>query len=276
MGSGVDRRALRRLTEKHRALLQRHSPEVADAEWSLVREAVLAVLTDEDPWGLLPEAPADEYLPEAVDLARLLLQDGACFGLHVRTCWAALFSTVLDVETAERLAGRITAEVRAAIALAPAPSADPVREAGAEFLLGGCPPRHVVATAVERVAAGFPGERLLALASLYSDASVWEVLDALRAALAEAGAPPLVEGSDETAILALRSACRRLLAGGIAARSLSSWAHAAVGHNGPLVAEPLVLLDDDLDLWDVQGVEPDATALLDAHLRAVAFLRATA
>jgi hypothetical protein len=275
MGNGADARELRRLQERHRTLLHRDTAAVEDPEWALVRDAVLAVLTEEDLWGLLPEAPADEYLLEAVDLTRLLLQDGACLGLHVRTCWAALFDTVLDVEIADRLAGRITAEVRAAVALAPAPSADPVREAGAEFLLGGCPPRHVVAAAVERVAAGAQGERLLALASLYSDASVWEVLDALNAALAEAGQPPLVEGADETAIVALRSACRRLLAGEIGMRSLSSWAHATLGHDGPEVAEPLVLLDDDLDQWGAQGVEPDAAALLDADLRAVAFLRAT-
>ncbi|MCM6763446.1 hypothetical protein NB037_13545 [Rathayibacter sp. ZW T2_19] len=274
MGNGTGGRELRRLQRQHRELLHRHSLEVADPEWDLVRDAVLSVLTEEDLCGLFPGSPADEYLFEAVDLTRLLLQDGACLGLHVRSCWAAQFDTVLDVETADRLAERITAEVRAATA--PTPSADPVREAGAEFLLGGCPPLHVVAAAVEHVAAGVPGERLLALASLYSDASVWEVLDALNAALAEAGEPPLVEGDDETAILALRSACRRFLAGGTDLRSLSSWTHSAIGHDGPEIAEPLVLLDDDLDLWGAQGVEPDATALLDARLRAAAFLRATA
>ncbi|MBO0985428.1 hypothetical protein [Rathayibacter sp. SD072] len=276
MGIGADGGELRRLQEQHRTLLHRHSPEVADAEWALVRDAVLAVLTDEDLWGLFPEAPADEYLPEAVDLARLLLQDGACLGLHVRTCWAALFDSVLDIEVADRLAERITAEVRAAIALAPAPSADPVREAAAEFLLGGCPPRHVVATAVEQVAAGVPGERLLALASLYSDASVWEVLDALNAAFAEAGEPDLVEGSDETAILALRSACRRLLAGGIDAYSLGSWAGSRVGFLGPTVTAPITLLGDDLHVVDADDPGPGPAALLDADLRAVAFLRATA
>ena len=274
MRSRPDARELRRLRTQHRALLQRHVHEPDDAERALVRDAVLAVLTDEDLWGLFPESPADEYLPEAVDLTRLLLQDGVCLGLHVRTCWAALFDTVLETEVAERLAGRIAAEVREAIVLSAGSSPDGVREAGAEFLLGGGSPRQVVAAAVDRVAAGVPGERLLVLASLYSDASSWEVLDALNAALAEAGEPPLVEGTDEIAILALRSACRRFLAGETDVRSLSSWAHAKVGHEGPEVAESLVLLDDDLDVVGPQGVEP--AMLLDARLRAVAFLRATA
>lgn len=274
MRNRPDARELRRLQKQHRAPLQRHFYEPADPEWALVRDAVLAVLTDEDPWGFFPEAPADEYVVEAVDLTRLLLQDGACLGLHVRTCWAAMFDTLLETEVAERLAGRITTEVREAIALSAGSSPDGVREAGAEFLLGGSSPRHVVAAAVDRVAAGVPGEQLLALASLYSDASSWEVLDALNAAFAEAGEPPLVEGADEIAILALRSACRRFLAGETDVRAFSSWVHVKVGHEGPEVAEPLVLLDDDLDVVGPEGVDP--AMLLDARLRAVAFLRVTA
>ncbi|OOB92281.1 hypothetical protein [Rathayibacter sp. VKM Ac-2630] len=124
MRNRPDARELRRLQKQHRALLHRRSPEVDDSEWALVRDAILAVLTDEDLWGLFPESSADEYLPEAVDLTRLLLQDGACLGLHVRTCWAAMFDTVLETEVAERLAGRITAEVLEAIALSAGSSPD--------------------------------------------------------------------------------------------------------------------------------------------------------
>lgn len=276
MTNRPDARELRRLRKQHRTLLHRRSPGVHDSEWALVRDAILVVLTDEDLWGLFPGAPDDEYLPEAVDLTRLLLEDGACLGLHVRTCWAALFDTALDVEVADRLAGRITAEVRTAVAHSTAPSADPVREAGAEFLLGGCPARHVIATAVDRIAAGASGERLLALASLYSDATIWEVLAALDAVFAEAGSPPLVEDSDETAILALRSACRRLLAGEIDAPSLGYWAHVRIGHGGPALAEPLIPLSDDFHVVDAEDPSPSPAMLLDARLRAVAFLRVTA
>ena len=60
---------------------------------------VLAVLTDVDPYGLEPGtpegAPADEYELEAVDIARILLREGAVTVYDVEGVWMHWFSDSL-------------------------------------------------------------------------------------------------------------------------------------------------------------------------------------
>ena len=84
-----------------------------------ITAAVLAVLTEVDPYGLEPGtsdgAPADEYEPEAVDLARLLLRDGVVTVYDVEDVWVRWFSESLvlrlGVDRTARLVDRLNALV---------------------------------------------------------------------------------------------------------------------------------------------------------------------
>ena len=86
--------------------------------------AVLAVLTDVDPYGLEPGtpegAPADEYELEAVDLARVLLAEGVVTVRDVEDVWAHWFSESLvlrlGVDRMARLVDELNALVPAAAA----------------------------------------------------------------------------------------------------------------------------------------------------------------
>nr|WP_154921739.1 hypothetical protein [Microbacterium testaceum] len=128
------------------------------------------------------------------------------------------------------------------------PSVSSLREATAALLFGLVAPRDVTALAANLLAAGSDGESLVALASLYSDATSADIFDLSSAALIEAGAQPLDRDGDEIPLLALRAACRRFLDGDWELRALSSWVHDRIGHGGPAAAQPLVEVDDELDV----------------------------
>jgi hypothetical protein len=69
---------------------------------------------------------------------------------------------------------------------------------------------------------------------------------------------------------ALEAMIRRFLDGRLTTRELSSWAHSAIGHDGPDDCQPFVLLDDIYD-WESAGSDPDELAR-QARLEAEAFL----
>jgi hypothetical protein len=127
------------------------------------------------------------------------------------------------------------------------PSVSSLREATAALLFGLVKPRDVTALAANLLAAGSDGESLVALASLYSSATSADIFDLSSAALIEAGAQPLDRDGEEIPLLALRAACRRFLSGDWELRAFSSWVHYRIGHDGPVAAQPLVEVDDELD-----------------------------
>ncbi|KTS13529.1 hypothetical protein [Microbacterium testaceum] len=122
-----------------------------------------------------------------------------------------------------------------------------MREATAALLFGLVTPRDVIALAADHLATGDDGASLAALAALYADATSADVFDLSSAALIERGERPLDRDGEEVALLALRVACRRFLAGDWKLRSFSSWVHDRIGHTGPDAAQPLVDFDDELD-----------------------------
>ncbi|MBF4580236.1 hypothetical protein [Frigoribacterium sp. VKM Ac-2530] len=83
--------------------------------------AVLTVLTAVDPYGLEPGTPegppADEYEPEALDLARVLLAEGAVTVRDVEDVWAHWFSESLVLRLGVDRMARLVDELNA---LAPA------------------------------------------------------------------------------------------------------------------------------------------------------------
>ena len=81
--------------------------------------AVLTVLTAVDPYGLEPGTPegppADEYEPEAVDLARVLLVEGAVTVRDVENVWAHWFSESLVLRLGVDRTARLVDELNALV-----------------------------------------------------------------------------------------------------------------------------------------------------------------
>lgn len=102
-----------------------------------------------------------------------------------------------------------------------------------------------VRAAAEAVSNGADSPSLRELAGLserYADTS--EVRDLLAAALDELHVVAVTPESDEGQLLALRFYCLEWRAGRLGDEQLAAWAHRAIGHDGPLIAQELVELED--------------------------------
>lgn len=107
--------------------------------------------------------------------------------------------------------------------------------------------REVVAAAAELLAADVHGPAVTELACLVITplTSAFEV-DALVASAREELGMPVLD-ADRTAIRAAQAQARRWRGGALTDRQLASWAHGAIGHDGPAVLQDLVVADDMLD-----------------------------
>ncbi|MBT2501065.1 hypothetical protein [Curtobacterium sp. ISL-83] len=80
-------------------MLQTGQVKADGDDYGLIVSGVLAVLTAIDPYGLLPGnedgAPSDEYTPEAIDVARILLEHGNVTVEEVEAVWLSRFSESL-------------------------------------------------------------------------------------------------------------------------------------------------------------------------------------
>ncbi|MCL2092368.1 MAG: hypothetical protein FWH11_14405 [Micrococcales bacterium] len=126
---------------------------------------------------------------------------------------------------------------------------------------------RVVSSAVAALVAGLDSPGLRELAGLPPDAS-WDEVDRLvRQTAVELGLP---EPSDDLALRTeLLCLARQVLAGDIAERTFTSWAHTRIGYDGPAELQALVELDDDLHLLDMtysdaMGLWDDRTGPADA------------
>lgn len=109
------------------------------------------------------------------------------------------------------------------------------------------PHRSVAAirAAAEAVAFEVDSPSLRELAGLserYRDLD--EVRDLLAGALDELGVTTVSPESDEGQLLALRYYCVEWRDGRLGDEKLAEWAHAMIGHDGPLLAQELVELED--------------------------------
>lgn len=114
--------------------------------------------------------------------------------------------------------------------------------------------RALVQSAARAVAAGVDGEALIELAGLSRFEARVRRLDRLvREVSAEQGLLSAERGSAEAALLALPAMARRVVAGELTPRELSSWAHGQWGHDAPDDALALSELDDDYDEAEMSG-----------------------
>ena len=113
--------------------------------------------------------------------------------------------------------------------------------------LGSADGREVVDAAAELLSADIHGPAVTELASLVITplTSGFEV-DALVASAREELGMPVLD-SDRAAIRAAQAQVRRWQGGELTDRQLASWAHDAIGHDGPAVLHELVVVDDMRD-----------------------------
>lgn len=122
--------------------------------------------------------------------------------------------------------------------------------------------------ALNALVVGLDGPALRELAGMSRSMPSEGVRDLLPGALAEVGVAPPVS-VDEANLINLRTLAIHALLGWIPIRSLTSWAHATIGHQGIDAAQSIVMLDDDLDLSE-SGVNNtvDARVIIEAFLAA--------
>jgi hypothetical protein len=108
--------------------------------------------------------------------------------------------------------------------------------------------RSLVSAATDLLILGVGGDGLIALASkvvtpltspFEMDALVIEARDELAMGQLD---------PEATAIRAAQAQVRRWLRGEVTDRQLASWAHSAIGHEGPAVLQDLVVTDDMYDI----------------------------
>jgi hypothetical protein len=105
----------------------------------------------------------------------------------------------------------------------------------------------VVDRAVGALVAGLDTPGLRDLAGRVSDENWFEMRDLIEETFSELGAPLPQIDTDASILLALQFMCQQFASGQVSARELAKWAHAHVGHEGPALAQDLVVLDDAFD-----------------------------
>lgn len=131
------------------------------------------------------------------------------------------------------------------------------RELSALWLVGDLAPNVLARAAADALATGWDTPALRDVAGLYCSSTFWEIRPVLEQAW-EQLARPLPSNEDHLAILALRAQCWQFITGQLTVGGLTTWTHSVVGHDGPALAQPLVDLNDGLEVAgdDVTPTKP--------------------
>jgi hypothetical protein len=107
--------------------------------------------------------------------------------------------------------------------------------------------RQVIDVAAEPLAAGIDGPAVVELASIPGTplTGPFEVNARVASAREELGMPPV--SLEALASRAAQGQLRRWQQGLLTDRGIASWAHEAIGHDGPQELQDLVVMDDMLD-----------------------------
>jgi hypothetical protein len=118
--------------------------------------------------------------------------------------------------------------------------------ARARSIAGGSYAALAVDGALAALVAGEDGATLRELAGLSKSSRDDDVVDLLDGALQEVGIATPIETADAE-IVVLREMVSEVLAARVSLRTVTSWAHYVIGHDGASVAQPIVGLDDQAD-----------------------------
>lgn len=135
-------------------------------------------------------------------------------------------------------------------------------EAALWALTSAASPHDLIRAACDALVVGVDSPSLRELAGLSDRDSWWTVQPLVEAALDELGLKYPGPDPEEIQLAAAQAMCARLLDGRITARDLATWAHRTIGHEGSPQLQPLVNLDDWLDIREYTG---DTEATLEAE-----------
>jgi hypothetical protein len=122
----------------------------------------------------------------------------------------------------------------------------------AAWQVGANGPSVLVDRAVDALVSGLDTPGLRDLAGRAGDENWFEMRDLLEATFRELGAELPQTESEVSKLLALQFMCEQFISRTIDARQLGEWAHSMIGHNGPELAQDLVMLDDAFNLDNAQ------------------------
>jgi hypothetical protein len=126
-----------------------------------------------------------------------------------------------------------------------------------------------ISGATNALVEGHDSEPLRELAGAPVDLNVFELGALIESSLASLGASTVPMTEDDALVLIARSRALQVLDGRLPVRDFTAWAHSAIGHGGPAVAQDIVLLDDLYDEFERGwGGEPDPTRTLKQFLDA--------
>lgn len=147
-------------------------------------------------------------------------------------------------------------------------AADQLVTARARSIAGGRFAALAVDGALAALVAGQDGEALRELAGLSRSSRDQDVEGLLDGALRDIGIEAPMTSIDAQ-IVVLREMVSDALRGRISLRTVTSWAHDTIGHDGSPIAQPIVELDDHAD---AEGFTADA----DFRLILLGFLQSSA
>ena len=125
-----------------------------------------------------------------------------------------------------------------------------MREAATLWSVGRVGGDELIYAACGLLVAGFDGCSLAMLAGVHVRRADEEIVELLEPALDEVGLRYYPRGSRAGQEAAVRLFASRVLAGTLAPRELTGWAHSVIGHDGLEVAERFVELDDVYDMLE--------------------------
>ncbi|MGO4144566.1 hypothetical protein AB4Y77_05725 [Paenarthrobacter sp. YAF11_1] len=115
-----------------------------------------------------------------------------------------------------------------------------------------------ISAATNALVEGHDGQALRELAGASLHINVFELGVLIDDALKELDVATGDMTKDDAQLVAAYHYASRAIKGILPLRDLASWAHRVVGHEGHLIAQELVDLDDAYDAYDGWGGEPDA------------------
>lgn len=126
-----------------------------------------------------------------------------------------------------------------------------------------------ISAATRALTDGLDSEPLRELAGMPRVINTFELGELIEASLDSLGVPASGMTEDDALVLGANHYARQVIGGRLAIREFTAWAHSVIGHDGPMLAQELVELDDLYDGFDGGwGEEPNSTETLERFLDA--------
>lgn len=126
-----------------------------------------------------------------------------------------------------------------------------------------------ISAATRALVEGSDSESLRELAAAPIDINAFELGELIDASLDSLGLPTSVMTKDDALVITARYFAQQVIDGRLPVREFTAWAHSVIGHEGPSLAQDIVILDDLYDGFEGSwGDEPDPMQTLERFLDA--------